>query len=208
LILSQIEVKETLVRFTNAGIAVTSYGNVSLGLDEGNDRRILSFCRNAGFRVVTADLDLERVPAVDRLAQEYEVRVAIQNRGPAPPERTCRGIGRAVLTASRWMGLCIDTAACLVSGEDPAAAIRAAPERAFGLHLRDAERLGAVGWREVPLGAGALNLREILEELVARQWRGFLSLAPEVEDDEPATPVLESFTGFLTAAKSVRRQRL
>src|SRR5207249_11932977 len=83
-------------------------------------------------------------------------------------------------------GLLLDVGHCLLSREDPAAVIIKSKERLFYVHLDDNDGVGDLHW---PLLKGRLTeglLQATLAALVARDYRGGLSLELRAENAEAA----------------------
>jgi inosose dehydratase len=96
------------------------------------------------------------------------------------------------------VGICLDTGHHLVAGGDPVGAIRSLGDRTRHVHLKDAVRHGLF----TELGAGALDLDNVLASLAARAYDGWLM----VEQDRSLGPPSESAAiGRRVLAASLRR---
>ena len=76
-------------------------------------------------------------------------------------------------------GITIDVGHCHSAGVDWKALIRAYPDRIYNIHVKD-----HVGTQSVPIGAGEIDLRGLIEELHAIDYVGALAVELEVVDPE------------------------
>jgi inosose dehydratase len=115
------------------------------------------------------------------------------------------------------VGICLDTGHHLVAGGDPVGAIRSLGDRTRHVHLKDVDPEVLAGLRDgaykghsdavrhglfTELGAGALDLDNVLASLAARAYDGWLM----VEQDRSLGPPSESAAiGRRVLAASLRR---
>jgi sugar phosphate isomerase/epimerase len=77
------------------------------------------------------------------------------------------------------VGITIDIGHFHSAGVDWQALIRAYPDRIYNVHVKD-----HVGTQSVPIGAGEIDLRGLIEELHATNYNGALAVELEVVDPE------------------------
>ena len=106
-----------------------------------------------------------------RLALESHYRSQIENR--ADYDRILGDIN------TPKVGITIDVGHFHSAGVDWQALIHAYPDRIFNVHLKD-----HVGTQSVPLGAGEIDLRGLIEALHAIDYSGALAVELEVVDPE------------------------
>ena len=91
--------------------------------------------------------------------------------------------------ASSNIGLCLDTAWMLDSGEDPVAVARKFQERLYGVHIKDFVFDRAGRPEDVIVGTGNLDLEGLAAFLTEIEYDGYFTLEYEgdVNDPIPAT---------------------
>ena len=156
-----------------AGVRLAGYGVVGLANNDATCRRVFDFAREMGIETLVAEPTPGSLELVDKLAEEYGVRVAIHNQ-PKPGRYWDPG---AVLAAcdgrSRWLGACADTGHWFRSGVAPVAGLRRLRGRIVSVHLKD---LSDAGGHDVPWGAGAADVAAQLAELAASGYTGLVSI--------------------------------
>lgn len=121
------------------------------------------------------------------------------------------------------IGLCLDTGHLMIGGTDPAALVRGFPERIAHTHLKDVDaswaervRAGEVTYTDAvrdglyrPLGDGDVGIRGIVEDLEARNYRGWYVLEQDTvllgppTDDGPVQDVRRSLAHLAAIAASL-----
>src|SRR5215475_9630687 len=81
--LSKEDLTKAVGEFKKAGLTLVSAGNTDL---KGNDpavmRRYFEYARNLGVPMLVAAPTHESLPLVERMAKEYDIRIAIHPHGP------------------------------------------------------------------------------------------------------------------------------
>jgi sugar phosphate isomerase/epimerase len=123
-------------------------------------------------------------------AEQLGVRVALETHdafsGAADAAELLDGLPAGV-------GVIWDTHHPYRVGDSPERVIGLLGDRVLHVHLKDARRAGD-GWQLVPLGEGELPLRECLDVLAERGYRGWLCVEwekkwhPEIAEPEVALP--------------------
>lgn len=182
-----------LERYRAAGIAVDSYGVCRFGEDEAAARRILAFCKLAGIRAVSADPDPGALDLCQRLADEYDVNLAVHNHGRKHRYGSVEQLDDLFGRTGPRIGLCLDTAWLIDAGGDPVAAADRYAERLYGVHLKDfaydtGDETGD-SRRDVIIGTGNLDLPAFVGKLAEVGFGGYMSLEYEGNPDDPSDEV-------------------
>ncbi len=180
------DIPAALEAFHREQVIITTCGVYGFDTDETAARRAFDFAKAAGFPTISGDLRTdEALPLVERLCEEYGVRVAIHNHGKkhrlGSPEALADLFGRS----SDRIGLCLDTAWMLDSGEDPVAIARRFRDRLYGLHLKDFEFDAEGNHRDVIVGQGGLDLPALIRLLVETGYDGYLTQEFEGNPEDP-----------------------
>ncbi len=161
------------------GIRLVCFGVTGLPNDEAQSRQVFEFCKDMGIRNIASEPAEEAFDLIDRLAQEYQIYVAIHNH-PQPSHywnpdtvlKVCEG-------RSQYIGACADTGHWTRSGVDPLEAVKKLKDRIIYFHFKDLNEFGNRGAHDVPWGTGKSKPREILEYLHEIGWRGMFSIEYE-----------------------------
>ncbi|MCC6491199.1 MAG: sugar phosphate isomerase/epimerase [Candidatus Hydrogenedentes bacterium] len=166
---------EVQARLQAAGVKLMNYGVVGLGADEAENRKVFEFAKKMGIETIVSEPAPETLPAIDKLAQEYGINVALHNH-PAPSKywdpktvlNACNGLSNRV-------GSCADTGHWMRSGVDPLEAVKMLEGRIISFHLKDLGQFGVKEAHDVPWGTGLANIRAILTELQRQGFKGMFS---------------------------------
>ena len=127
-----------------------------------------------GLKHTLAGLDL-----LARLIADLPVKVALEPHAGSQFENEAdfEEIFRQITT--RQIGITVDTGHFHVAGVDWRALIRNYPDRIYNVHVKD-----HIGLQSVPIGEGEIDVRGLVHELRAINYRGPLAVELEVEDPE------------------------
>jgi inosose dehydratase len=169
------ECSAAVKKFTDAGIRVVSTGVVTLPNEEAPVRKAFENIRASGMNKFTAKPAIEALPLVEKFAKEFDVKVAIHNHGPTDTYPGAADVIKAIKPFDRRIGLCHDISHGWLANEDPAAAIRAAGDRLFEVHLRDTK--GPIDGTSrdagpVAVGRGLIDIKAVLAALIAVKFTG------------------------------------
>ncbi|MBD3176376.1 MAG: TIM barrel protein [Armatimonadia bacterium] len=172
-------VQSVLARYD---VVCNAYGVEALTDDESANRVKFDFAKEWGVDVLTADPTPESFDCLDKLVDEYDIRVAIHNHGPGHRWAKYEDIAEAIKDHDPRIGYCVDTGHFLrVEGQHPCEILEAAGDRLHGVHLKSMD----IESREYPLGAGALDLKKTLETLQQVSFTGPISIEYEEDPEDP-----------------------
>ncbi len=163
------------------GITVPCYGVESFGADEAVNRAKFEFAKAMNIKILTADPEAESFDILDKLTEEYDVKIAIHNHGPGARYDGVQTTLDAIKDHSKLIGACVDTGHSIRSGEKPHEVIAALGDRVHSLHLKDWTH----GGEERILGEGDMNLVEVVKALKAIKFKGPLMVEYENTPDNP-----------------------
>ena len=181
-------------KFEAAGIRIVAGGNVSMPeSDEPSLRKHFDYARDCGFPIIVCAPTHDNLPLVERLAKEYDVRIAIHNHGPEDKHfPTPRSVLEAVGKMDSRMGLCIDIGHTARTGQDIVESIAAAGPRLFEMHMKDLRDKSAKDSQCI-VGEGVLPIPAIFRELLKIRYAGVCSLEYEIDEDDPLPGMQQSF---------------
>lgn len=180
--------------FDKAGLKVIGGGNISLQEpDEAGLRKHFEYAKIVGFPMMITAPTHENLPIVEKLAKEFNIRVAIHNHGPEDKHfPSPKSVLDAVRNMDSRMGLCLDVGHSCRAGADVVAEINNAGPRLFELHFKDLKDLSAKD-SQVPVGDGNIPIPAIFKQLKKIGYQGVCSLEYEIEADNPFPGMQKSF---------------
>lgn len=163
----------------NCGLKAFSYGVVN-EKDEAGWRRQFEFARALGIGMLLTEPPPEQLPLIDRLAQEYKIRIHLHNHARSNPWWDPAFMAQKVAGCSEWVGAGADIGHWVPAGINPAEGIRQlAASRIFALHFVDVNESG----KPLPYGTGVGNLAAVLDTLKAKNTPVYLTLEYEQWDE-------------------------
>ena len=198
--------------YASAGITLHAAGAIAFPADDETDiRGKFEYAKRAGINLIVADPAPVTLPHIQAFVREYDIRVAIRNRGPEDKSFSSPSdVLNAIKDLDPRIGCCIDVGQAARANANLVDAIHAAGPRLYNMHVNDLATIAGKE-RQVAVGRGALPFREIFATLIEINYPGFVDLAYEVDPDNPITGVAESFAymrglldgmGYLTRTAS------
>jgi inosose dehydratase len=192
-------------QFTDAGLIVSSTGVVDFTTNEEAARVAFENVKAAGLKTMCARPIPDALPLVEKLAREYDIRIAIHNHGPTDLYPTGDAAWKAVQPYDMRIGLCIDVGHAWRAGGDPAAEILHCRERLYQVHLKDTRGPKGTGTKDpspVVIGRGDLDIKDILAALVRIQYQYRADFEYEEKADDQLPGLAES-VGYVRGMLSV-----
>lgn len=170
--------------------------------DHEKNRRIFEFARQLGVPTLTANPSHDAFESLERLVDEFGIRIAIHNHGPGAEYSTIADLVRAVENRHPGIGICIDTGHLIRSASDPVRAVYELKKRVYGIHFKDyAEQKKET--ELVTLGTGHLDLVGMFRALreVGFPDDGALVLEYEGSPDDPVDEIKKCLEAASQAAR-------
>ncbi len=185
--LSKVEIQKEIQKLRDVGVTVVSGGVIYLKGDEATMRSDFEYARNAGMQTMVVSFPRTDLAQVEKLAKEFDIKVAIHNHGPGDQEwpSVLEGMQRIKNLDAR-MGFCVDFGHAFRQGENEIEVIKAVGERLFECHFKDYKKTADGKFETRILGEGDMNLKGILKELLARKYQGHIGV--EYEKTGPNAP--------------------
>ncbi len=177
-----------------AGLALTGSGVVNLPDDEAKCRKAFENVKAAGMATMVCKPDLAALPLVEKLAKEFDQKLAIHNHGPEDKVYpTPEVIWNAVKNLDARIGLCIDVGHTARFGDDASTALKKYAARLYDVHMKDSIAvIGAQKDVPVEVGAGRLDVRGMLKTLLEIKYQGVVAFEYEKVAGNPVTGLAES----------------
>jgi sugar phosphate isomerase/epimerase len=187
------DLAKAVAEFEKAGIAIVSAGNIDLK-DEDPDvlRRYFEYARACGIPMLVAAPTHATLPAVEKLAKEFDILVAIHTHGPEDPNfPSPQVVLQAVKDMDPHMGLCMDVGHSMRAGADVVQEVVNAGPRLLDVHIKDLSN-GAEKDSQCDVGYGVMPVVALFEQLKKFAYHGFVNLEYEINSDNPVPGMLHS----------------
>ncbi len=200
---SREQIAQLHARLKEAGLSITAHGVNGFTADHAANRRVFEFARKARIRNITANPEPDSFDSLERLVDEYNIRIAIHNHGPGALYDKLDSVKKAVAGRHKLIGACIDTGHTLRSNGDPVKWIRELGDRVFALHVKDvAEKRKRT--HDVVLGTGHLDVVGMFRALRDIEFPADGSLSLEYESN-PDNPIDDMEQCFTVARQAIRK---
>jgi sugar phosphate isomerase/epimerase len=184
--------KEAHDKVEAAGLQLMGGGVISLKNSEPEIRNAFQYAKDAGMPTMICSPEPEALDIVERLAKEFQVRVAIHNHGvtdkkyPSPLD-----VLRLVKDRDPLIGICMDVGHTVAIGQDPVPIIKKCADRLYDFHIKDITAPNAKG-KTVEIGFGIIDIVGVLRTLIKIKYAYHLALEYEANPDAPVPGMRES----------------
>lgn len=145
-------------------------GVVQLPADEAKSRKVFEFAKKWGINVLVAEPAPDALDTVEKLCEEYNIKVAIHDH-PKPSHYWNPDTVLAAIKGRPMIGACADVGHWIRSGLDPLECIKKLDGHIICLHFKDLNQMGPKA-HDVPWGTGVGKTRQIMEELKRQHFHG------------------------------------
>jgi inosose dehydratase len=175
-----------------AGLTLMGGGVIYINNKEAEARTFFEYAKQAGMPTIVCSPDPEALGLVEKLAEEYDTRIAIHNHGPGDKRYPSPlDVLRLVQDRSLRMGICIDVGHTVRLGEDPVEVIQKCATRLYDFHIKDVSTATAKG-APVQVGRGVIDIVAVLKTLARLQFKYHVALEYEADADAPLAGIAES----------------
>jgi sugar phosphate isomerase/epimerase len=191
--LSPADLIKAAAEFKKAGLTIVSGGNTDLkSTDPAVLRPYFEYAKTAGMPMLVAAPTHETLPVVEKLAKQYDIKIAIHTHGPEDPNfPTPKVVLDAVRNMDPHMGLCLDVGHSMRGGADVVREIANAGPRLFDMHMKDLKD-GKVKESQCPVGEGVMPVVAIFRQLKKAGYKGNVNLEFEIESENPLPGAMRS----------------
>ena len=170
-------------------ISIDSVGVQKMENNEAKEIKVFEFAKRAGAKTISVDFKPESAPqsfrTAEKLADQYDVRLAIHNHGGRHWLGSAQMLTNVFSNTNERIGLCLDTAWALDSGEDPLGMIEQFGKRLYGLHIKDFVFDRAGKPKDKIVGEGNLDLKKMGLALKKINFDGYTVLEYEGQPHNP-----------------------
>jgi inosose dehydratase len=200
---SDERIKEIQDQMAGLDMKTLAHGVNGFSKNHDANRKIFEFAKKAGLKNISADPTEDSFDSLDKLVEEYGIRIAIHNHGPGARYSKVADVLNAIGGHHKNIGACADLGHYIRSGEDPVKAIVLLEGRLYGVHLKDfAEPKGNA--KGVILGKGQLDVEAVFKSLRKVNFPPDCSLALEYEE-KPENPIADIQECMAIAAEAAQK---
>lgn len=182
------------------GIKMVAYGVVT-GKDEEDWRKIFAFAKDMGIEEITSEPPQEDLDMVDRLAGEYQIKVALHNH-PKPSRYWNPDTVLEAVKGRKNIGACADVGHWVRSGLEPVECLKKLEGHIISLHFKDLNEKAREA-HDVPWGTGISNVESMLKELKRQGFQGLFSIEYEHNWDNSVPEIKQSVQYFNKIAQQL-----
>ncbi|MDB6110383.1 MAG: Sugar phosphate isomerase/epimerase [Pedosphaera sp.] len=189
---SPAERQEARKKIETAGLTLMGGGVIYIKNEPDKARAIFEYAKDAGMPTIVCSPDPEALDTVEKLAKEYDLRIAIHNHGPTDKKYPSPlDVLKLVKNRDARLGICMDVGHTVRIGEDPVVVIEQCVERLYDFHMKDVTTATAKG-AATEVGKGVIDIVAVLKTLAKQKFSGHIGLEYEANGEAPMTGVVES----------------
>jgi sugar phosphate isomerase/epimerase len=186
-------IKAARAKTEAAGFTIMGGGTITMRNDEAAVRKDFEYAKLAGMPLIVAAPSTDSLDVVEKLAKEFQIRVAIHNHGPEDKFfPSPYDVYKAVKGRDKHMGLCVDIGHTWRAGTDPTKAVLELRDRVYDLHVKDLSNLKERD-SQVIVGKGAIDFAGLFRALIKVGYTGHVGLEYEIDVDNPLPGMQQSF---------------
>ncbi len=176
------------------GISIVACGVVVCDTNAEWDQ-LFEFAKEMGIRTITSEPALDQLDYVEKLADKYNINVAIHNHPKPSTYWNPDDLMKALEGRSSRLGSCADVGHWKRMGIDPVEALKKCQGRVISLHIKDVDVEGSDS-HDTIWGTGVCNVKEILKELKNQNFKGLFSIEYEYHEENPDPDMKECIKYF------------
>lgn len=184
-----------IAAYRDAGVRLVSCGVNAIRGDGSSAECCFRFAHKAGLAVISADVtppaSWDTFAAAERLAEHYDVGVALHNHGGAHWLGNAQMLEEVFRRTGPRVGLMLDTAWAIDSREDPIEMVRRFGDRLMGVHLKDFVYSREREPVDVVIGTGILDLPGLVTALGEVGFAGVPIIEYEGDVNNPVPALTE-----------------
>ncbi len=193
---TKAERQEARRKIEAAGLVLMGGGVIYMKNNEEEVRSYFEYAKDAGMPTIVCSPDPDALDTVERLAKQYDIRIAIHNHGPTDKKYPSPlDVLKLIKDRDAHLGICIDVGHTVRIDQDPVPIIEECASRLYDFHMKDVTEATAKG-KPIAVGRGVIDIVAVLKTLLKINYAYHLALEYEDKPDEPMPGMCESF-GYL-----------
>jgi len=196
-------IKRMKTKLDALDITVSSHGVHRFSKNHERNEQLFRFAKMAGIRNLSANPSPDSFDSLEKLVDQYDVRIAIHNHGPGALYDQLEDGLKAVKGRDPRIGFCADLGHYIRSGIKPEDAIEALAGRLYGVHLKDFAEMKKKT-QGVILGEGHMDVKGTFTALRKAKFPADGALSLEYEEN-PKDPIADIQKCLAAAAKAAQQ---
>ncbi|HTL29549.1 MAG TPA: sugar phosphate isomerase/epimerase [Tepidisphaeraceae bacterium] len=169
--MSQDEVDALIAKAKETEVTLESFGVCDMGKDEKSAREVLDWAKKIGLPQVVSEPPVDRLADLDKLCQEYGIKLAIHDHPKPSLYWNCDFELKALEGKSNSIGSCADIGHWTRSGLSSPECVKKLEGKIIELHMKDVNE-PEVKAHDMVWGSGVVGVGEILVELKRQGFKG------------------------------------
>ncbi len=187
------QLAEAHKKIESAGLVLLGGGVIYLKDNEAEIRNAFTYAKGAGMPTIICSPDPEALDKVEKMAKEFDIRIAIHNHGPTDKKYPSPlDVLALVKDRDARMGICMDVGHTVRIGQDPVEVMTKCASRLYDYHMKDVTAPTPQG-KAIEVGRGVIDIVAVLKKLVEMKFADHVALEYEDKGDAPMAGMTESF---------------
>jgi sugar phosphate isomerase/epimerase len=183
--MSDAQIQAFLDKARSEDVQLIDYGVTGISGKEDEARKLFDWAKKMGITTIVSEPDPKDLPAIDKLAGEYGIRVAIHDH-PKPSRYWDPEYTYGFIKDLKNVGFCADVGHWKRSGLDPVDVLKKYGDKVFSLHFKDlVPNENGKDHHDVPWGTGESKAAEMLAVLAEKGFKGPIAIEFEYKWDVP-----------------------
>lgn len=173
---------KVLAKCKEHNITPIAYGVVAIPPEEEGARKIFTFAKAMGIRVINTESD-KSIDMIEKMVKEFDIKVGFHDHPKRPNDESYRMwdpnyILELTKDRDKRIGSCADIGHWVRSGLKPIDCVKILKGRIMSSHIKDLDKPLPSG-KDVHWGQGVSGVPEVLDEFRAQGFEGPLSVEYE-----------------------------
>lgn len=183
--MTDAQIQKVLDKAKSCNVQIIDYGVTNISGKEADARKLFDWAKKMGITTLVSEPDPKDLPAIDKLAGEYGMKVAIHDH-PKPSRYWDPAYVYPLVKDLKNVGLCADVGHWKRSGLDPVEMLKLYGDKVFSLHFKDlVPGESGRGLHDVPWGTGTSRAADMLAVLKEKGFKGPIAIEYEYQWDVP-----------------------
>ena len=196
------ETRQAVVKkLADSNIRVAAFGVTGIPGDEEQARKMFEWAKAMGIEVIVSEPSENQFDLIDKLCQEFKIKVAIHNHPQPSHYWNPETVLKAVDGRSKWIGACVDVGHWVRSGLNPVECLKKLEGRICDVHIKEIDKEAG---HDVVWGTAQARMKGILEELHRQGYQGTFAIEYEHEWDNNVPLIRQSIAYFNAIASALK----
>ena len=183
--MTDAQMQMVLDKAKSCNVTIIDYGVTGISGKEADARKLFDWAKKMGITTLVSEPDPKDLPAIDKLAGEYGMKVAIHDH-PKPTRYWDPAYVYPLVKNLKNVGLCADVGHWKRSGLDPVEMLKLYGDKVLSLHFKDlVPGENSRGLHDVPWGTGTSRAADMLAVLKEKGFKGPIAIEYEYKWDLP-----------------------